>query len=53
MLKAPRYGCWGLGYAFCWVTRRAHSGPIGGEILLARAYREEREERVIFRSNSF
>jgi hypothetical protein len=43
--KAPRCGCWGPGYIPNWVTKRIHSGPIGGEILSVCAYRYEMEER--------
>jgi hypothetical protein len=53
VLKTPGYDCWRPGYASCLVTRRAHSGPTGGEILLTCAYWEEMEERVVPRSNSF
>jgi hypothetical protein len=53
VLKALGYGYWGPGYAPCWVTRRVNSGPAGGEILLTHASREEMEERVVPRSNSF
>jgi hypothetical protein len=53
VLKTPRYGCWGARHAPCWVMRRAHSGLTSGGILLAYAYREEMEERVIVGSNSF
>jgi hypothetical protein len=53
VLKTPGYDCWRLGYAPCLVTRRARSGPTGGEILLTCAYWDEMEERVVPRSNSF
>jgi hypothetical protein len=53
MLKVLGYGCWGPEYGLYWVMRRVNSGLIGGEILLARAYREEMEKRVVSRPNSF
>jgi hypothetical protein len=55
VLRAPGFGRWGPGCTPSWVTKGGgvHNGLIGDEILSVGSYRDETEEWVIPRSNSF